>query len=186
MNLISFFVYICTIMVATGMYYGVQSTNIWSDIIMSFIISIIATTPGFVIRKLFEYSKPAEEEFTRKPSLHSVKASLEGVSAVQSHDVDTTNLQTMVEMRRKFYEWMYPVCTKEYSSTSFSFVIYSGVSIFFSLLVSIILQNHRLDHIGDVVNCNFYYRGLSPFIFMEHRMDLSKTISFKDGVRSTI
>ena len=105
------------------MYYGVETTNLWSDIIMSFIISIIATTPGFVIRKLFEYSKPAEEEFTRKPSLHSVKASLEGVSPVPSDDVDATNLQTMVEMRRKFYEWMYPVCTTKYNFSSLSLAL---------------------------------------------------------------
>ena len=37
-------------MVATGMYYETETTNLWADIIMSFMISLIATTPGFILR----------------------------------------------------------------------------------------------------------------------------------------
>ena len=105
-----FFVYICTIMVATGMYYRSKSTNIWSDIIMSFMISLIATTPGFIIRKLFEYSKPREEQFQRQPSLHEIQARTEGARSSEAGGggADSDNLEMVVEMRERFYEWMFP------------------------------------------------------------------------------
>ena len=102
-----FGVYICTIMVATGMYYEMESTNIWADIIASFIASIVATTPGFIIRRMFEYSKPREEPLTKQMSLRSIQSGSEGVTSSRSPSCEVN--QTVVEMREKFYEWMFPV-----------------------------------------------------------------------------
>merc|ERR1719461_1208781 len=101
-----FFVYICTIMVATGMYYGTDYPNIWQDVIASFMISLIATTPGFIIRKMFEYSKPKQEHFAKQPSVSRSHPEFEGVES-SSINLEE-NMQTVMEMRQKFFEWMFP------------------------------------------------------------------------------
>lgn len=88
-----FFVYIVTIMVATGMYYGTDSTNVWSDIIASFIISLVSTTPSFIIRKLFEYSKPRQERVHEHPELNAEQSVADGVVGT------VTNLEVIQEMR---------------------------------------------------------------------------------------
>ena len=103
-----FFVYICTIMVATGMYYEVDSTNIWSDMIMSFMTSIIATTPGFIIRKMFEYSKPKEDRVKSVPELIGIDSGSEGGPSSRSME-ENKNLKIVKDMRLKFYEWMFPL-----------------------------------------------------------------------------
>ena len=71
-----FFMYLCTIMVTTGTFYGVEQSNMVQDALASFIISLFSTVPVLIIRKIFEKSKPKEvisekhnlDELVRKSS----------------------------------------------------------------------------------------------------------------------
>merc|ERR1712176_1529084 len=56
---------------------------------------------------MFEYSKPREEQFTKQPTLSTPQSSAEGRRSRSSSDLDN-NIQTVLEMRKGFYEWMFP------------------------------------------------------------------------------
>eukprot|EP01084_Bolivina_argentea_P105219 188357_1 len=53
-----FFMYLCTMMAVTAVFYGVEQEQIFGDVTASFLISFIGTTPSIVIKKIFEKSKP--------------------------------------------------------------------------------------------------------------------------------
>ena len=91
------------------MYFGVESHNIWSDVIMSFMISLTATTPGFIIRKMFEYSKPKEEQFRHHEAPQGIPE-FEGTRSRSSSNIeDQVTLKMVKRMRHEFYEWMFPL-----------------------------------------------------------------------------
>ena len=90
------------------MYFGVESHNIWSDVIMSFMISLTATTPGFIIRKMFEYSKPKEERFRHHTDMSSPQG-LPEFEGASSNIQDQVTLKMVKRMRHEFYEWMFPL-----------------------------------------------------------------------------
>ena len=52
--------YLCTVMVATGTFYGVEQSTLSQDIFASFTISLVGTLPVLIIRKVFEKSKPQQ------------------------------------------------------------------------------------------------------------------------------
>ena len=94
------------------MYFGVESHNIWSDVIMSFMISLTATTPGFIIRKMFEYSKPKVEQHRHHEELVTPDGDpeFEGVRSMSSSNIqDQVTLKMVKRMRHEFYEWMFPL-----------------------------------------------------------------------------
>ena len=82
-------------------------------VIASFIISIVSTTPSFIIRKMFEYSKPQQSHVIKQPSVKlTLEAEFEGANSnitgnVENND-EQAHIQTVLEMRREFYEWMFP------------------------------------------------------------------------------
>ena len=49
--------YLCTIMVVTGTFYGLEQSYPLQDIIASFIISLFGTLPVLITRKVFEKFK---------------------------------------------------------------------------------------------------------------------------------
>eukprot|EP01084_Bolivina_argentea_P133734 236048_1 len=53
-----FFMYLCTVMFATAIFYGVKQNTWFGDITASFLISFIGTTPVFIVKKIFLNSKP--------------------------------------------------------------------------------------------------------------------------------
>ncbi len=57
-----FFMYLCTIMVLTAMFYEIEQHSITQDIVASFFISLCATLPTLVVKKIFSKSKPIEEK----------------------------------------------------------------------------------------------------------------------------
>ena len=91
------------------MYFGVESHNVWSDVIMSFMISLIATTPGFIIRKLFEYSKPKVEKHRHHEEFKGIPEFEGGRSRSSSNIQDQVTLKMVKRMRHEFYEWMFPL-----------------------------------------------------------------------------
>eukprot|EP01083_Nonionella_stella_P308652 1089980_1 len=60
-----FFMYLCTVMVVTGTFYGLEQSTPVQDVLASFIISLCGTAPVMIIRKLFEKSKPPEVKSTK-------------------------------------------------------------------------------------------------------------------------
>ena len=90
-----FFMYLCTIMVATGIFYGIDQTTIMRDIAASFLISFSGTLPVVVIRKIFEKSRPREE-----PSkVDSIQRELEtgGEDAIQRLDTAQHNIPDLAK-----------------------------------------------------------------------------------------
>eukprot|EP01084_Bolivina_argentea_P256747 432385_1 len=61
-----FFMYFSTIMVCTGMFYGLQQSTPIQDILASFTISLCSTLPVLITKKLFEKSKPIQVFHNRK------------------------------------------------------------------------------------------------------------------------
>eukprot|EP01083_Nonionella_stella_P251794 868353_1 len=55
-----FFMYLCNIMLVTGAFYGVEQHSTTKDVFASFIISLFSTLPVFMVRKVFEKSKPIQ------------------------------------------------------------------------------------------------------------------------------
>ena len=90
------------------MFYEIDQSSPVQDVLASFITSLVSTTPGFIIRKMFEYSKPREEQFTHQPSLSGAHPGFEGTRSRSSSNLEN-NIETVIKMRKKFYEWMFPV-----------------------------------------------------------------------------
>merc|ERR1712154_614590 len=91
--------------------YGADHSNIVQDILASFFISLFATTPGFVLRKLFEYSKPKEEQFQQQASLTTPGHPGFGATTPGSpdHIEQKINVKMIAQLRHSFYEWMFPL-----------------------------------------------------------------------------
>ena len=68
----------------------------------SFFISIAATTPGFIIRKMFEYAKPKEEQLHPHPSVTTSDFDSSSI-------IEQSNIKMVQHMRHSFYEWMFPL-----------------------------------------------------------------------------
>eukprot|EP01083_Nonionella_stella_P289770 986074_1 len=60
-----FFMYLCTVMVTTGTFYGLEQSNPMQDIVASFVISLFGTAPTFIVKKMFEKAKPLEIRSTK-------------------------------------------------------------------------------------------------------------------------
>jgi len=60
-----FFMYLCTIMVLTATFYGLEQSTIIQDVFASFTISLFGTLPVLIVRKLFEKSRPTEQKSDR-------------------------------------------------------------------------------------------------------------------------
>eukprot|EP01084_Bolivina_argentea_P164123 285381_1 len=68
-----FFLYVSTIMVCTGMFYGLDQSTPIQDTFASFTISLCGTLPVLVVRKLFQKSKPEQVKSTRHSHLELEK-----------------------------------------------------------------------------------------------------------------
>ena len=106
-------------MVATGTFYGADHSTLWQDLFASFIISITATTPGFIFRKMFEYSKPREERFTNRASATVTtpgsprSPTFDGVLSTTLSEIENqASIKILSRMRHRFYEWMFPLVCK--------------------------------------------------------------------------
>ena len=99
------------------MYYGMEYSNVLQDIIASFLTSIFATTPSFLIRKMFEYAKPRQDlvQVTKQQSLRAASETpnpaFDGNFARIKHvdGNDTASVRLVSDMRKEFYDWMFPV-----------------------------------------------------------------------------
>eukprot|EP01083_Nonionella_stella_P301832 1037784_1 len=60
-----FFMYLCNIMVITGVFYGLEQSNPIQDVFASLIISLFSTLPVFMVRWIFTNSKPFEVKSTK-------------------------------------------------------------------------------------------------------------------------
>eukprot|EP01083_Nonionella_stella_P064723 168974_1 len=68
-----FFMYLCTIMAITAAFYGIKQDK-YADISASFIISLISTLPVFMVKKIFEKSKPQKIPSARARHRHSYQS----------------------------------------------------------------------------------------------------------------
>ena len=95
-----FFMYICTIMFANGIFYGLDQSPI-QDVLASFIISLCGSAPQRIIKVLFKAAKPREgsssklAKFQRKSSEPTVQ--------------QMAKIRGAREMREKMYKGMYPL-----------------------------------------------------------------------------
>ena len=61
-------------MVATGMFYGIEQTTMAKDIVASFMMSLMASSPGFIISIMFTWTGPGEVMSTKRPKRVHVSA----------------------------------------------------------------------------------------------------------------
>jgi len=132
-----FFMYICTIMVATGMFYGIAQSSPLQDVVASFITSLIGTTPSFLVSIMFVWTGPGVVPMTMRPkkkkaqmvtsgsmsrsSTESFTGSFEADQTTRSEvsrgsksgtrdDLDDVEeqMKQLEEMRKHFYEYNFP------------------------------------------------------------------------------
>jgi len=95
-----FWMYLTTIMVVTGTFYGVDQETRYHDVAASFIISLCGTLPVLVTRKLFEKSKPTEIK-SIKHDLREIErtvqqAHMDDSKQAEERDGDAANEETNV------------------------------------------------------------------------------------------
>ena len=95
-----FFMYICTIMFANGIFYGLDQSPI-QDVLASFIISLCGSAPQRIIKVLFRAAKPREGS-SSKLAKYQRK-----VSEPTVHQM--AKIRDAQEMREKMYNGMYPL-----------------------------------------------------------------------------
>lgn len=110
-----FFMYLCTLMFANGIFYGREQSTVAQDILASFIVSLCGTAPVTVIRVLFLNAKPRSNTSTKSPKVqflsyrsknddeHSPKKTKTG--EVKSE----VKIQDARDMWEKMYNGMYPL-----------------------------------------------------------------------------
>ena len=81
-----FSMYLFTVMVVTAIFYGETQPTIAQEITQSFITSLFATVPQFIIKKIFEKSKPIEIR-SRKEAVDQMASLLSGFA---KEDLDKT------------------------------------------------------------------------------------------------
>ena len=100
-----FFMYLCTLMVATAMFYGQEQSSIVQDITASLITSLVGTMPQAVIKIFFLKARPRTKD-TSKDILSSSPT-------VDGNAVDMEDYQRIMELREELYKDMYkfpPIC----------------------------------------------------------------------------
>ena len=129
-------------------------------------MSLYVVTSMFYCSKMFEYSKPREEYFNKDSPLKRSYPSLEGTRSRSSSNLED-NIDTVLEMRKKFYEWMFPV-RFHFLSTETCVIVILAQSLPRDLLVSqivtVLLSLRWMDRISSL---DYWCRGNSDCIWTQ-------------------
>ena len=88
--------YIMTVMTATATFYGIEQSTITKDIFVSFTISLFGTLPVFIIKKLFEKSKPKQIVKTKRKQPALYDAMQVELSTIQKNNDDDDEQETVI------------------------------------------------------------------------------------------